>query len=97
MRLPLLPVVLACLGVAACELPRHSEPVPETLVFTVFGMTSAEGCPPRVEAALESVVGVDSATVEYATRTVTVHCRGHLEPELLVAALRKQGYGAAAH
>lgn len=97
MRLPLLGIVLTGLASSACELPRHPEPVPETLVFTVFGMTSAEGSVPRVEAALENVEGVASATVDYPTRTVVVHCRGHLAPELLVAALRKQGFGAAAH
>jgi Cu+-exporting ATPase len=91
-------LLVLSLALASCgALPkREREPVPEVVVLEVLGMTSRETCPPRVEAALESVEGVASASVEFATRTATIHCRGPLEPERLIAALRKQGYGAAA-
>jgi copper chaperone CopZ len=81
---------------AACLAKGQPELLPATLVLTVTGMTDPVSSPPRVEAALESVEGVESATVAYGARTVTVVYLGRCDPEALVSALRRQGFGAAA-
>ena len=86
----------AGLGLGACLTKGQPEPRRQEIVLTVTGMTCAETCPARVESALESVVGVESASVTYDTRTVRVVYLGRLEPQALVAALRKQGFGAVA-
>jgi len=64
-----------------------------TVVLSIGGMTCAVNCPPRVEAALESVAGVQDATVDYDTRTVTVRVAGPVDPGALISALQKQGFG----
>ena len=86
----------AGLALAAGLAKGEPEPRRQEIVLTITGMTCAETCPARVESALESVVGVESASVAYDTRTVRVVYLGRIEPEALVAALRKQGFGAAA-
>ncbi len=92
-------LLLVALAAPACDsLPKgQPELRPQTLVLTVTGMTDPATSPARVEAALEAVAGVESATVAYDARTVTVVVLGRCETQELVQALRKQGFGAAAH
>lgn len=84
-------------ALAGCAAPRAAEVRASTLVLDITGMTCAVNCPGRVEAALASVEGVESARVDYDTRTATVRCREGLDPALLTAAVKKQGFGAALH
>jgi len=77
----------------ACRASGGAAPVMNTVVLSIGGMTCAVNCPPRVEAALESVVGVQEATVDYDTRTATVLVAGEVEPGALIAALQRQGFG----
>jgi Cu+-exporting ATPase len=91
----LLLVLGACAVVpTACRAPMTAEIQVQTLTFAIAGMTCAVNCPPRVQAAFESVEGVESATVDYDTRSATVTCRAGTDPEKLLAAVRKQGFGA---
>ena len=91
------PVALLA-SLAACNLPKgEPEPLRQTVVLTITGMTSAERSPPLVEDALESVTGVESARVDFAARTATVVYLGRFESEELLEALRERGFGAAAH
>lgn len=93
--LPLLLLAFASSPVAAgCTAPQTAEVRTSTLVFSITGMTCAVNCPAKVQAALASVEGVESAEVDYDTRTATVRARAGLDPELLTAAVRKQGFGA---
>lgn len=82
-------------GACASAGERTLEVRSSTLVLTITGMTCAVNCPARVQAALASVEGVEAATVDYDTRTATVHGRADLDPALLVAAVQKQGFGAS--
>ena len=80
-------LLLACQSTRAAGLQAH------TVVLSIGGMTCAVNCPPRVEAALESVGGVESATVDYDARTATVVGQGALDTAALISALQKQGFG----
>lgn len=82
----LLLLACACRSTAGATAER-------SLVLSIGGMTCAVNCPPRVEAALESVAGVASATVDYDTRTATVVLADEVEPAALISALQKQGFG----
>jgi len=64
---------------------------PETIRFSVHGMGCAS-CVGRVEAALANVAGVTSVAVNLATERATV--RGQADPDSLIAAIVKAGYGA---
>jgi copper chaperone CopZ len=81
-------------AVSGCAAPRTAELRTSTLVLSITGMTCAVYCPGKVQAALASVEGVESATVDYDTRTATVRMREGVDPALLTAAVRKQGFGA---
>ena len=58
-------------------------------------MTCPVGCPPRVEAALASVPGVESTTVDYERRTATVVAASDLDRHALLSALERQGFGGS--
>jgi copper chaperone CopZ len=91
-----LALAVGSLGSVACQAPAATPEVRiETVTLAITGMTCAVNCPPRVRAALESVAGVESATVDYDTRTASVQMRSGTDPSALVAAVRKQGFGAA--
>lgn len=77
----------------SCRASGTAAPAVHSLVLSIGGMTCAVNCPPRVEAALESVEGVQDATVDYDSRTATVVLAGEVEPGLLISALQKQGFG----
>jgi Cu+-exporting ATPase len=67
---------------------------PETLVdvtFRVEGMTCAS-CAGRVEKALKSVPGVDSASINLATEKATLRVAPEVDPGALYAAVEKAGY-----
>jgi len=101
--MPLAPRLLAALtlafpsvpAVTACAAPTEA-PATRTLVLSISGMTCAVDCPPRVRAALESVPGVESARVDYDTRSATVRVREGTSVDALSRALLKQGFGAQA-
>ena len=86
---------IGCLGVVACQTSEVHERRLATLQVQVVGMTCPVGCPPRVEAALASVPGVESATVDYEHRTATVVAAADVDRHALVAALEKQGFGGS--
>jgi copper chaperone CopZ len=46
-----------------------------------------------VQAALSSVAGVDSASVDFESKSATVVCSGACDRAALIAALEKQGFG----
>ena len=77
----------------SCRASGGAAPLLHTVVLSIGGMTCAVNCPPRVEAALESVAGVQDATVDYDTRTATVVLAGEVQPGALISALQKQGFG----
>jgi len=84
-------------ALAGCRATTPAAAVQEgTITLRIVGMTCGVNCPPRVQAALESVPGVEQAEVDYDTRTATVHCSVGCDRGALVAALQKQGFGAAA-
>jgi Cu+-exporting ATPase len=58
----------------------------------IEGMTCSS-CVARVEKALAKVPGVDGAVVNFATETANVQLSHGADPEALVAAVRKAGYG----
>lgn len=64
----------------------------EGLRLSILGMSCA-GCVGAVEGALQSVKGVDSATVNFADHTALV--TGNIDPELLKKAVQDAGYDAA--
>jgi len=88
-----LPACLLGLLLLACQSTGDAAQRPRSVVLSIGGMTCAVNCPPRVEAALESVAGVDSATVDYDARTATVVVQGEIDPGALISALQKQGFG----
>ena len=51
------------------------------------------GCPPRVRSALESVEGVETAEVDFESKTATVTCSKGCDEAKLVAALEEAGFG----
>ncbi len=46
-----------------------------------------------MQAALESVAGVESAAVNFQTKTATVTCEGNCDTTSMITALEKAGYG----
>jgi len=60
-------------------------------VIAVAGMT-CQGCVNAVTRVLSHVPGAQDVTVDLATGHAMVH--GNAEPEALLAAVRKAGYGA---
>lgn len=88
-------LALAPLGEASCAAPSTVEAPLRTVVLSITGMTCAVDCPPRVQAALASVPGVESVVVDYDTRTATVRCASSTRVEALCAAALRQGFGAA--
>jgi Cu+-exporting ATPase len=85
--------LLLGLLLVACRSTSGGAGAERTLVLSIGGMTCAVNCPPRVEAALESVPGVATATVDYDARTATVVAAREVEPGALISALQKQGFG----
>ena len=93
-----LPLLLAFASIpvlAACRAPQAESVAVRVVSLRVTGMTCAVDCPPRVRSALESVPGVESASVDYDSRTARVVCRESTPVDALVAALLAQGFGAA--
>ncbi len=64
----------------------------ERIELTLGGMTCA-ACAARIERALNRIDGV-GASVNYATERATVHVRGAVAPDALVAAVEGAGYQA---
>jgi len=87
------PALLLGLLLLSCRASGPAAPEVRTVVLSIGGMTCAVNCPPRVEAALESVAGVQEATIDYDARTATVLVQGEVEPGALISALQKQGFG----
>lgn len=59
----------------------------------VSGMTCPAGCPERVRAALEGVMGTRKVTVDFRAKTATVeYDPGQAKPEQFIAALEKTPY-----
>lgn len=87
------PAFLLGLFLLACQSTRGAALEVHTVVLSIGGMTCAVNCPPRVESALESVGGVESATVDYDARTATVVVQGAVDTGALISALQKQGFG----
>lgn len=79
---------------ASCAASSAVEESTRTVVLSITGMTCAVDCPPRVQAALLSVAGVESVVVDYDTRTATVRCASSTRVEALGAAALRQGFGA---
>jgi len=88
-----LSLAFASFSTASCHAPRAAEVRDEKVVLRITGMTCAVLCPPKVQAALQSVEGVRAVSVDYDARTATVVCATTCKPETLVAALQKQGFG----
>jgi len=63
----------------------------QTLRFPVLGMTCAS-CVSRVEKALHQVPGIQAASVNLATETVTLHTEPHFALEAAHAAITRAGY-----
>jgi Cu+-exporting ATPase len=61
------------------------------LTFKVAGMTCAS-CVARVEKALKSVPGVDSASINLATEKASVRAASNVDPGSVYAAVEKAGY-----
>ncbi|MFT7669258.1 MAG: copper chaperone CopZ [Planctomycetota bacterium] len=53
------------------------------------------GCPPRVQAALESVDGVENVVIDYKAKTATVTATEGTETTAMIAALKDADYGAS--
>jgi copper chaperone CopZ len=87
--LPGLVLVNACQSVSTAPAVEQ-----RTLTLAITGMTCALNCPPRVKAALESVAGVESATIDYDARRAVVRCSASTGLEALLAAVHRQGFGA---
>ena len=60
--------------------------------YTVTGMSCA-ACQARVEKAVSSVPGVESCSVSLLTNSMGV--TGTADPEAVIAAVEKAGYGAS--
>ncbi len=70
-------------------------PAPDTIELDVLGM-SCGSCAARVQRALGGQAGVSEARVNYATGRATVELDpGRVDPEQLIAAVRRAGYDAA--
>ena len=52
---------------------------PETASFTIEGMTCAMGCAKTIEKELANLDGVQSATVDFETKTATVEFDGTIQ------------------
>ena len=48
-----------------------------------------------MQSALRSVPGVESAKVDFDAKTATVTCKGDCDPNAMVAALKKAGFGGS--
>ena len=53
------------------------------------------GCPPRVQAALDSVDGVENTKINFADKTATVTCNPGTDETAMLAALEESGFGGA--
>ena len=87
------PSLFLALLLSACQSPQGAALETNTVVLSIGGMTCAVNCPPRVESALESVTGVESAVVDYDARSATVVVHGPIDTAALISALQKQGFG----
>ena len=52
-------------------------------------------CPPRVQAALDSVDGVESVVIDYKAKTATVSAAEGTDTKAMIAALKDADYGAS--
>jgi Cu+-exporting ATPase len=80
------------LAIAVKECPTM--PSPDTFDLPITGMTCAS-CAGRVERALRKVPGVTNATVNLANERAHVEVAEPIDPESLIAAVDKAGYGAS--
>ncbi|SDS63591.1 heavy metal translocating P-type ATPase [Pseudomonas prosekii] len=73
---------------AGYSVPQHS------LQLSIDGMTCAS-CVGRVERALRKVPGVSSVSVNLANERAHLELLGHIDPQILIAAVTKAGYSAS--
>jgi Cu+-exporting ATPase len=83
-----LPALLDAVQQAGYSVPQQS------LELSIDGMTCAS-CVGRVERALAKVPGVKSVSVNLANERAHLELLGHIDPQTLIAAVTKAGYGAS--
>ncbi|AWM90098.1 copper-transporting ATPase [Pseudomonas sp. 31-12] len=82
-----LPALMDAVQQAGYSVPQHS------LELSIDGMTCAS-CVGRVERALAKVPGVKSVSVNLANERAHLELLGNIDPQTLIAAVTKAGYGA---
>jgi Cu+-exporting ATPase len=83
-----LPALMDAVARAGYSVPQHS------LELSIDGMTCAS-CVGRVERALGKVAGVKSVSVNLANERAHLELLGRIDPQSLIAAVSKAGYGAS--
>ncbi|MGE8189257.1 heavy metal translocating P-type ATPase [Pseudomonas sp. NPDC086278] len=83
-----LPALMDAVQQAGYSVPQHS------LELSIDGMTCAS-CVGRVERALSKVHGVKSVSVNLANERAHLELLGQIDPQILIAAVTKAGYGAS--
>ncbi|MGE8147923.1 heavy metal translocating P-type ATPase [Pseudomonas frederiksbergensis] len=83
-----LPALMDAVQQAGYSVPQQS------LELSIDGMTCAS-CVGRVERALTKVPGVKSVSVNLANERAHLELLGHIDPQTLIAAVTKAGYGAS--
>ncbi|WP_439877146.1 heavy metal translocating P-type ATPase [Pseudomonas prosekii] len=83
-----LPALMKAVEQAGYSVPQHS------LQLSIDGMTCAS-CVGRVERALRKVPGVSSVSVNLANERAHLELLGHIDPQILIAAVTKAGYSAS--
>jgi Cu+-exporting ATPase len=83
-----LPALMDAVARAGYSVPQHS------LELSIDGMTCAS-CVGRVERALGKVAGVKSVSVNLANERAHLELLGRIDPQTLIAAVSKAGYGAS--
>src|SRR5476649_544404 len=83
-----LPALMDAVQQAGYSVPQQS------LELSIDGMTCAS-CVGRVERALTKVAGVKSVSVNLANERAHLELLGHIDPQILIAAVTKAGYNAS--
>ena len=83
-----LPALMDAVQQAGYSVPQQS------LELSIDGMTCAS-CVGRVERALTKVPGVKSVSVNLANERAHLELLGHIDPQILIAAVTKAGYNAS--
>lgn len=86
-----IPIVVSTSEETAMDTTVTQAPALSDFTFKIDGMTCAS-CVARVEKALRSVPGVESAAVNLATEKATVHAHDGVTVDTLSAAVEKAGY-----